>query len=164
MKSVFNIMVCILFAFSFKTSLGQKAREDEVLTGIVEVDLIEKGDGYAWFKTGYDNYSPNNPAVVALDTMPPNFSFVVFCGSWCDDTHQLLPAFYKAIDMAGFPRNKVTLYFVDREKKSPAGDEKRYDVEYIPTFIVMKNGKEKGRVVETVEKSIEQDLLEILVK
>ena len=50
---------------------------------------------------------------------------------------------------------------MDRDKKSGEGIEKQYKIERVPTFIVLKNGVEVGRVVESVENSIEADLAAI---
>lgn len=57
---------------------------------------------------------------------------------------------------------KITLVLVDRSKKSGKGIEAPYNIEYVPTFIVLRNQKEIGRIVESVSKSMEADLLEIL--
>lgn len=58
------------------------------------------------------------------------------------------PKFFKLVEESGFPENRIVMYGVDRSKKtsgSLAGD---YKVINVPTIIVMKDGKEIGRVVE----------------
>jgi hypothetical protein len=37
-----------------------------------------------------------------------------------------------------------------------------YKLDKVPTIIVFKGNKEVGRIVETVEKSVENDLVEII--
>ena len=81
---------------------------------------------------------------------------------WCSDTQNLLPKFFKTIDAAGIPRTQVKLYMVDEQKNSPDKQEKQYAVVSVPTFIILENGQEKGRVVESVQQSIEADLLKLL--
>jgi len=51
---------------------------------------------------------------------------------------------------------------VDRQKKDPEGLAAQYDFQRIPTFIVLQDGKEIGRIVERPEVSLEQDLAKIL--
>jgi hypothetical protein len=56
----------------------------------------------------------------------------------------------------------VTLYGVDRKKKSPGGTEAQYHIERVPTFIFLKHGEEIGRIVENPQASLEGDMLSIL--
>jgi hypothetical protein len=51
---------------------------------------------------------------------------------------------------------------LDEQKQSPDGLEKKYKVSNVPTFIVLKDGEEKGRVVESVKVSLEKDLYELM--
>ncbi len=51
---------------------------------------------------------------------------------------------------------------MDRLKKEPAGPVTENDVRYLPTFIVRRDGREVGRIVETSPNGIEHDLLALL--
>lgn len=88
--------------------------------------------------------------------------FLVFFGAWCGDSKRDLPRFLKIADEAGFPPEAITLYSLDRTKKSRDGLTDRYGIEYVPTFIVMKDGVEVGRITEFPQVSVEADLLTIL--
>ena len=57
---------------------------------------------------------------------------------------------------------KVRYVAVDREKKDPAGETAKSDVRYVPTFIVVRDGREVGRIVETSPHGVEADLLALL--
>jgi hypothetical protein len=50
--------------------------------------------------------------------------------------------------MAGFSKDRVTLIGVDRSKKTLSHLAEALNVKNVPTIIVLKNGKEIGRVVE----------------
>jgi hypothetical protein len=54
------------------------------------------------------------------------------------------------------------MYGVDRNKKSNNKEEEAYKIINVPTIIVMKDGVELGRIVETTKTSIESDLLKIV--
>ncbi|MFN9959201.1 MAG: thioredoxin family protein, partial [bacterium] len=73
---------------------------------------------------------------------------VVFAGTWCGDTQVILPRFFKLIQEADFPLSRVNLIGVDRSKKTLGSLSEAMGVYNVPTMIVMKNGKEIGRVVE----------------
>jgi thiol-disulfide isomerase/thioredoxin len=69
-------------------------------------------------------------------------------GTWCEDSHYIIPKFYSLLDAAGFSTNQVTLIGVDRQKKTFSHLAEALNITNVPTIIVMKNGKELGRVVE----------------
>jgi len=119
---------------------------------------------YPWFAARYSQYNPKQEVIDRLNTLRlnRNFEIIVFAGTWCSDTKILLPKFYKTIDALKHPP-KVTLILVDKEKKSGKEIEKDYGLEYVPTFIVEEHKRETGRIVEVTQKSIEEDLAEIIM-
>jgi thiol-disulfide isomerase/thioredoxin len=133
-----------------------------VITGHTQIEHIENNSEHNWFSRNYSGYSYDSSAVSSLKKADSGYTFVVVGGTWCPDTHKELPKFYKVIDDGGIPRDKVKLFFVDRELKSPDMASKKYKIKRLPTFIVFKGDKEEGRIVEHPEKSIEQDLVKII--
>lgn len=115
-----------------------------------------------WFSEGYEQYQPDSSYVGQIRAAKDNYSFVVFAGEWCGDTRNLLPKFYKTADLAGIPRDKITLYFLNRRKKSPEKIERNYNIDAIPAFVLIKDGKEAGRIVEEADGSIEKELSHIM--
>ncbi|RYF89601.1 MAG: thioredoxin, partial [Chitinophagaceae bacterium] len=94
------------------------------------------------------NYTPTPALVQALQKATGNTQLVVFGGTWCEDSHFILPKLFKAQSQAGFPDNAVTFFGVDRNKKTIGGITNALKITNVPTIIVMKDGKEVGRVVE----------------
>lgn len=161
MKTIFSILIITLVFYQF--SLGQEP-SPSLLVGKTDVNTIEKNPQYQWFDNGYNQYNPDSNIVLQLKSIPNNYSFIAIGGTWCGDTHKNLPNFYKVIDQADIPRESISLFLVNTQKKSPEGITKKYNVKRIPTFIVLKNGKEVGRITENPEATIEKDLLNILKK
>lgn len=127
-------------------------------------EILNDTNTCPWYANGYAEYTPDADAVATLqNSITAENEILVFGGTWCGDTQYLLPKFYKVMD-AIKPAPKVTLVFVDRDKKSGEGRETQYNIERVPTFIILKNGVEIGRVVESVENSIEADLAAIFSK
>lgn len=136
--------------FSHTYSRGSHSRE-----------ILNDSTTCPWYADGYAQYTPSVDAVTKLqNSITAENEIIVFGGTWCGDTQNLLPKFYKVMDGIK-PTPKTTLVLVDRDKKSGEGIEKQYKIERVPTFIVLKNGVEVGRVVESVENSIEADLAAI---
>jgi thiol-disulfide isomerase/thioredoxin len=159
------------FAFVFVTVLlvltscsMYRVKKDKSLKGTQNREVLNDEKAYPWYNTGYEAYTPNKEAVAQLDkAFTAEHKLLVFGGTWCSDTQNLLPKFYKAMDaMQQSP--EIQLVMVDMKKESGENIEKGYSIEYVPTFIVLKNDKEIGRVVETVKESIEADLASILAK
>jgi len=149
--------VCIIVIGSFFTScIAQK----NSWTGNIPIKQVE--DKFSWFTSGYNEYIPDTLAITQLKDKLPAYTVLVFAGTWCGDTKELLPQFYKSIDMAGFPREKVELYLLDNKKESPDRKESSYEITAIPAFILLRDGKEQGRIVESTERSIEEDVLELI--
>jgi thiol-disulfide isomerase/thioredoxin len=73
---------------------------------------------------------------------------IAFSGTWCGDSKYLLPKFFALTDAAGLSPDRITLIGVDRNKKTVQHLSETFKVDRIPTFIVMKNGREIGRVSE----------------
>jgi len=60
---------------------------------------------------------------------------VIFGGTWCEDTQNLLPLFYKLIEQSKYPKRKITLVGVDREKKSGNDLSEKYKITNVPTLL-----------------------------
>lgn len=136
--------------------------EQNVIVGISEVRILERGLSYRWYKDGYFNYQSNISAVNAIKEMPKDIQFMVFAGTWCEKSQELLPRFYKVLDLAGISRQRVTLCFLDRDKRSPQGIENNYSINTTPVFIILQKGVEIGRITETISQSIEADIADLI--
>ncbi len=166
------ILVGILFMLmSPLYSLGQnyvrefdKVTTKPLLRGKVKMSDLLKESSCSWLDEGAQSYQPNANAIQQLTDNLGNYRFVVFVGTWCSDTKDLLPKFYKTILEAQIPLSVIEMYAVDREKRSLKEEEKIYKIERVPTFIVFHQNREVGRIVESVQASIETDLANMIVK
>lgn len=91
-----------------------------------------------------------------------NYELICFIGTWCEDSQQHLPVLMDVISLSNYPLDKLKLYALDRDKKSMNKEEKIYAVEWLPTIIVLKDGKEIGRITEHPTKGIAEDLVTII--
>ena len=158
-----NLLILVFTFITFGAMAQTPA--SAVITGTTDVQKLNDEKAYPWFATGCKDYTPDAATLKTLkENMPADATLLVFAGTWCSDTQYLLPKFYKTLDDAGISRDRVKLYLLDEQKQSPEQLEKQYQVVSVPTFIVLQNGKELGRIVETVQKSIEADLVNKLQK
>jgi hypothetical protein len=98
-----------------------------------------------------------------LKSSKDSLSFLVFGGTWCHDTQFILPKFFSLTDAAGISQDKITLLGVDRSKKTIQHLAENFSVVNVPTIIVLKGGREIGRVVEYGNSGMfDKDLGEII--
>jgi len=141
-----------------------KDPETKVLRGYINRNILETDTSFKWFNENMKYGRADAEAVNAFKIYGSNFSMIVFGGTWCHDTQNLLSVFYRLVDKSGYPENKITLIAVDRAKTAPGDLQKTYNITNVPTFIVIKNNKEVGRVVEYgKEGAIDKELGQIVV-
>jgi thiol-disulfide isomerase/thioredoxin len=111
-------------------------------------EVIQNDSSFKWYAENLKGYTPNAAAVEALKKNADSIQLLTFMGTWCEDSHNIIPKFYSLLDASGFSKDKVTLIGVDRNKKTLSHLAEALNVKNVPTIIVLKNGKELGRVVE----------------
>lgn len=101
-------------------------------------------------------------AARALAIVPPA-EITVYLGTWCSDSRREVPRLWKALDATGgMVPFSVDYVAVDEDKREPAEHLEGVDLEFVPTFVVRRDGEELGRVVEVAVDGIERDLLRLL--
>jgi thiol-disulfide isomerase/thioredoxin len=139
------------------------SQHDGDLIGSHEAGILEDKEKYPWFEKAYNAYLPDTAVLSGLSKLiNQEVKITVVAGTWCGDTRRELPKFIKIAKLSRFDEKKLDLIFVDTNKSSPGRPEKKLRVKSIPTFIVYKNGMEKGRIVERPTTTLEKDLLNIL--
>ncbi len=138
----------------------EQYKGNDILVGKGHRSDLEKKYYNEWFDANYRDYRPDIQIINKLKSVINNYKIVVVMGTWCPDSRKQVPVLYKVLDEAGY-RNKPDIYFVPRKYKhyKPA---KRYNIIRVPTIIIYKDDKEKGRIIEYPMKTIEADLLKIM--
>ncbi len=150
-KIVLSLIAILTFTFIFAQSSVEVSRDhngNKVLKGFIAKKQLAADTAFRWYAQGQKSFTPNADVVKQYSTNKDSINLIVFGGTWCDDTKQLLPGFIATTDAAGIPETRLTLIGVDRSKKTLFNLAEAFNVINVPTFIVMKNGKEIGRVVE----------------
>lgn len=143
-----GILLVSIFAFSQSQYEVSNDGQDKILKGLITRDLVANDTSFKWFKQNLAGYKPNESATNALKSKSAQLQLIVFGGTWCSDTKYILPKLFALTDAAAFPQDRVTLIGVDRDKKTLSHLSEALGVINVPTIIVMKEGKEIGRVVE----------------
>ncbi|MDP4282294.1 MAG: thioredoxin family protein [Bacteroidota bacterium] len=136
-----------------------------ILLGYCTRDSLERGLFSSYFHPEYDNYAEDPVCDAALQKeLSGDITITLVMGTWCSDSREQVPRFYRILDNAGFSSDKVTLICVNKEKKGGDVSLEELNIEKVPTFIIYRKGNEAGRIVETPAESLEKDLILILGK
>lgn len=139
--------------------------DTKILNGVVSRSDIESDTSFKWFQQNYNLGQANADAVKAFSDNASKFKMIVFFGTWCEDSQNLLPVFFRLVDKSNYPAENIMLIGVKRDKTTLDDLQQNFNVKDVPTFIVMEDGKEVGRVVEYGESGqIDKELGEIVSK
>ncbi len=157
MKKISPLFIAVLFAACSTACFSQAEShpyqtimdgQTKILKGLLKRSDIENDTSFKWFPQNYNLGMADAAAVAAFQKNGNRFRIVVFGGTWCEDTQNILPGFYRLVDKSNYPDSNITLIGVDRKKTTLDNLSSAFQIKSIPTFIVMKDGKEVGRVVE----------------
>jgi thiol-disulfide isomerase/thioredoxin len=132
----------------YETSFDRKEPTVKILKGVITKYILEKDTSFNWYASSQSIYMPDTAIVAILKKAKDSVQFILFGGTWCDDTQYILPKFFKLQEASNIPDNAISFFAVDRDKKTSGNIAEAFHITNVPTIIVMKDGKELGRVIE----------------
>lgn len=112
----------------------------------------------------YQHYEVDAITADELIAYTADIKIKIIAATWCSDSREVVPAFYKLLDYITFPEKDVQIIFVNRAKKSLGDEVTKLGIEFVPTIIFYRNNKELGRIIERPYDSLEGDMLSILAE
>jgi thiol-disulfide isomerase/thioredoxin len=165
--------LAIVFLFLSLNSYSQVQYEvskdpqngQKTLKGILSRELLLSDAEFAWMKNDISWYKPNAECVANLTAVKDTIQLMVFVGTWCEDSQIVFPQLLKMLDQVGFNMKRLTVIGIDRQKTTLGSLTQALGVTKAPTIMVLKGGKEIGRVEEFGKYGIyDKELAEILLK
>ena len=136
--------------------------EETMLHGIVDRDGFKLPKYTQWFDSTYQAYIPNKETLEHIKPLMNNVHLRIYIATWCSDSRRDIPALFRILDDISFDTNSLEIIALNRSKESPGGEEKGYDIEYVPTTILYKEQLEIGRIIEFPNLTLEEDILAIV--
>jgi len=157
----FAVRMKIILIMLLPFSLFSQTTE-VILTKSISDASFNESWAVEW-KVNENNYQPDTSVLKELKkrVVGNDIHFLVYLGTWCDDSKIHVPAWMKISSLLHL---KSEFIGVNRNKECPLSDCSDWNIVYLPTIVVVKEGKEIGRIVETPSKSVEADLLKIMSK
>ena len=166
-KFLLLFFVLFFLTLSFKPVFAQDEvkQTDYIVTGYCSVnDLKNNTLTSDWFVPVYAGYQPDAQVMNQIKTLSVrNYTFTLVMGTWCGDSKEHIPCFYKISDEAGFIQDDIIMICVDKQKLAGGIELSSLNIVKIPTFIVFLDDEEIGRIVETPAETLEKDLLNIFI-
>ncbi len=161
--SVFILLVsCGTKNAAVKNNLPINQKDGKNLIGQVNRQGFEQPPFESWFGKNYRDYRVDKKEADKLKEPFKEIKLLVVMGTWCPDSRRETPRLYKILDYIGFDEKNLTVYAVDRSKRVPSGATDNLNIKRVPTIIVLKGGKEIGRIIEYPVFSLEKDLYMII--
>ncbi|MBI3979745.1 MAG: thioredoxin family protein [Chloroflexi bacterium] len=130
------------------------------LTGRASRSTVEAHLG--WDRSRAPEYEADPTALARIRRAASDVEIILFIGTWCPDCKREVPRFFRIMDLAGIPEDRLTIIGLDRSKKDAEGLTARWNVGRVPTFVFVRNGRELARIVERPNGSLESDIAAIL--
>jgi thiol-disulfide isomerase/thioredoxin len=106
-------------------------------------------------------YKPDPGAVKSIASAR-DARIVIFFGSWCHLCKKAVPQLLQTVEAAKNPGLALEFYGVTEDHQEPKDSIAKYSISTTPTFIIIRGGKEVGRITEEPDVSVEKDLALIL--
>lgn len=134
----------------------------KMLIGLCDKKGLEKDIYGFYFKSQYDIYKPADSYIKKLEEVIDDFEVTIVLGTWCSDSQREVPRFFKVLNDAGYNDRRVKVIAVDKMKQAIVVDISDMHIQRVPTFIIYKDNKEVGRIIETPKGSLEKNLWNIV--
>lgn len=157
----------LMTVFSLQVQ-GQKIVRDKLtgnpmLRGQINAGALAEPPFSEWYDPGYSQYTPDTNTIIRLiNNQAPEYKYTIVLGTWCPDSRREVPRMMKVLNEAGVPASRITLYAVNRKMKAPRTPVRSLHIKAVPTLIVSREGEEYGRIIESPETTVEEDLLKII--
>jgi tetratricopeptide (TPR) repeat protein len=170
--NITTIIITLIFAFQIHAqTLNQeiiKEGETPFLLGEIDKTGLTSKNYNDWFSKQFDEYELDDETIKTLTSQLKEYQITVFMGTWCGDSKQEVPRFYKVLEACEFPKEQLNIFALSSKpymyKKSPNHDEAGLNIHRVPTFIFYKNMVEVNRIVEHPIETFEKDMLNIVTK
>jgi Thioredoxin len=165
-----TLFLLITFSLSSAAQVQYEVSRDpknglKTVKGILSVEMLNTDTAFTWMKNDINWYKPNAECVTNLTAVKDTIQLMAFVGTWCEDSHIVFPQLLKMLNQCGYNMKRLTIIGIDRDKKTLGSLCEALGVTKAPTIMVMKAGKEIGRVEEYGSSGMyDKDLAEVLLK
>jgi thiol-disulfide isomerase/thioredoxin len=153
------LLPVILFSQEINRKIIDPRLDKEILYGYCDRNGLEKGEFGKLFDEFYQRYEPDKAVLDKLKLKQEGVEILIVLGTWCSDSQEQVPRFFKILDKIKFNKKSLQMICVSRDKEAGEVETVNYNIQKVPTFIVYRKGREIGRIIESPYATLEKDLL-----
>ncbi|MGB0376324.1 MAG: TlpA family protein disulfide reductase [Flavobacteriaceae bacterium] len=142
-------------------TLGITTESETIYLGPIQIKDLNREPYTPWFSEAYQSFKPSSDWVAQHQEAASSVTFYLFMGTWCEDSQREVPGMIRLIEALG-KTDALRIYALDEYKQSEDRLEIEWQVEQVPTLIVLKDSTELNRIVEFPIETLENDLGKIL--
>lgn len=165
--SIFSLLLVVISCSAPINQEKENKDGEQILVGTINWDGLTTGNHGNWFVPGYKDYQVDETSLALIEPVIGDAKIKLFLGTWCEDSQVQVPQFYKMLDHVGYDVSSMEIIALERLENrdlvGPNGEEEGMNITHVPTFIFYKDGQELGRIVEYPNRTIEKDMVEILL-
>ena len=169
LKQLYSIVFAIfVIACNQQTSpkaptLGETTEGEAIYLGVITHEHLNNDEFTPWFLPAHENFQVDETWVKQHKPLAKKMEFYLFMGTWCEDSQREVPGMIRLVEKLE-REDDLHIFALDEFKQSAEGIEKKWNIEQVPTLIVMEGGEEINRIVEFPMDTLEEDLGIILRK
>jgi thiol-disulfide isomerase/thioredoxin len=152
-KSFLILFSCFILAFSLFA-------QSELVGPLSKEEILKH---YPEWNTEIASYFPKPEILEKLRNISSPLDIQIYLGTWCPDCRENVSAYFKIMEMTENPNIHTQYFGIPRDRSLRQKYAQELNIEKVPTFIIMIDGIEIGRIIEHPKKSLEEDLLEIIM-
>ena len=161
---ILSILFCTsILAQEYNTVTIDEKTKKPMLIGYTTLEAFKDTSFSWWWNSAYNMYEVDSMVTEELKENINDVKIKIVMGTWCEDSRREVPHFYKILEEINYHKEKVTLINVNRDKQGLENEVEGLDINFVPTIIFIRAGKELGRIVEMPYETLEQDMLEIIL-
>jgi len=149
----------IVFSQELNKKIIDPKLNKEILYGYCDRSGLEMGGFGEVFEEYYQIYEPDRAVLNQLKMKKEGVEILIVLGTWCSDSQEQVPKFFKILDKIKFSKKNVQMICVSSDKEAGQIETANYNILKVPTFIIYRKGREIGRIIETPYDTLEKDLL-----
>jgi hypothetical protein len=168
MRKFLSFFILTAWSLSLSAQSGYIRSRDSttgqtIFQGIISEEILRNEASFQWMNVNLSGYQPDSLAYKLLAKHKDSLHMLIFLGTWCEDSQQIIPKLFSLLHKTTIPKESISLLGVDRQKKTLGYLSESFQISRVPTIIILKNGIERGRIIEYGKYgNIEKDLRDIL--
>ncbi len=167
MKKLAIVLFILIAGASLFAQEGNKIIVDpdlksNILIGRCNREGLKSEPFKPFFDEAYAKYAADENILKQLKKKISDVKILIVMGTWCEDSQEQVPAFFKLLDGFKFPDSHIEIIAVNRKKTAGDVDISALSIQRVPTFVFYRNDREIGRIVEKPSSTLEKSMLLIL--